>query len=75
MVELGLFPDSASVAGGELSVGSMSAAELAAEFDAVHTVERAKRVGSIEEIIPARTLRPYLIETLLADLERLNRGS
>jgi acetyl-CoA carboxylase carboxyltransferase component/biotin carboxyl carrier protein len=46
-------------------------AELAAEFDAVHTVERAKRVGSIEEIIPARSIRPYLIETLRADLARL----
>jgi acetyl-CoA carboxylase carboxyltransferase component len=46
-------------------------AELAAEFDAVHSVERAKRVGSIEEIIPSRTIRPYLIETLESDLARL----
>jgi acetyl-CoA carboxylase carboxyltransferase component len=45
-------------------------AEMAAEYDAVHTVERAKRVGSIEEIIPARTLRPYLIDTLQNDLAR-----
>ena len=48
-------------------------AELAREFDAVHSVERAKRVGSIEEIIPAHTIRPYLIDTLTADLARLRK--
>jgi acetyl/propionyl-CoA carboxylase alpha subunit/acetyl-CoA carboxylase carboxyltransferase component len=45
-------------------------AELAAEFDAVHSVERAKRVGSIEEIIPSHNLRPYLIETLEQGLSK-----
>jgi acetyl/propionyl-CoA carboxylase alpha subunit/acetyl-CoA carboxylase carboxyltransferase component len=45
-------------------------AEVAAEFDAVHSVERAKRVGSIEEIIPAREIRPYLIDILERDLKR-----
>jgi acetyl-CoA carboxylase carboxyltransferase component len=44
--------------------------EVAAEYDAVHSVERAKRVGSIEEIIPARTIRPYLIDTLRAALKK-----
>ena len=39
-------------------------AEVAAEFDSIHTVERAKRVGSLEEIIPAREIRPLLIELL-----------
>ena len=39
-------------------------AELAAEFDAIHTVERALRVGSLEEILPARAMRPYLIGLL-----------
>jgi acetyl/propionyl-CoA carboxylase alpha subunit/acetyl-CoA carboxylase carboxyltransferase component/multidrug efflux pump subunit AcrA (membrane-fusion protein) len=48
-------------------------AELAREFDAVHSVERAKRVGSIEEIIPAHTIRPYLIDTLTKDLARLRK--
>ncbi|HEY2734212.1 MAG TPA: hypothetical protein VGI70_09510, partial [Polyangiales bacterium] len=46
-------------------------AEVAAEYDKVHSVERAKRVGSIEEIIPAKTIRPYLIDTLRKDLIRL----
>ena len=39
-------------------------AEIAAEFDAIHTVDRAKRVGSLEGIIPARDIRPRLIEML-----------
>ena len=42
-------------------------AEVAAEFDAIHTVERAKRVGSLEEIIPARDDPSALIDTLTAD--------
>jgi len=39
-------------------------AELAQEFDAVHTVERAREVGSLEAIFPARQLRQRLIEAL-----------
>jgi acetyl-CoA carboxylase carboxyltransferase component len=34
---------------------------VAAEFDAVHSIERAKTVGSVDEIVPARRLRPALI--------------
>jgi acetyl-CoA carboxylase carboxyltransferase component len=41
-------------------------AELAAEFDAIHTVERAREVGSLEAIFPARHLRQRLIEALQA---------
>ena len=36
-------------------------AEVAAEFDAIHTVERAKEVGSIEEILGPGPLRRWLI--------------
>ena len=36
-------------------------AEVAAEFDAIHTVERAREVGSLESIIEPRELRPALI--------------
>ena len=39
-------------------------AEVAAEFDAVHTVERAQRVGSLEMILEPRTLRPTLVRWL-----------
>ena len=39
-------------------------AEVAAEFDSIHTVDRAQRVGSLEGIIAARDIRPRLIELL-----------
>ncbi len=39
-------------------------AELAEEFDAIHSVERALQVGSLEAILPARAMRPYLIGLL-----------
>lgn len=41
-------------------------AELAAEFDAVHTVERALRVGSIAAIIEPAELRLRVVEFLQA---------
>src|SRR5690606_5354512 len=34
--------------------------EVAAEFDAVHNISRAREVGSVHTIIPAAQLRPYL---------------
>ena len=39
-------------------------AAIAAEFDRVHSVERAQQVGSLHEIIAADELRPRLIEQL-----------
>ncbi len=39
-------------------------AELAAEFDAVHTVERAKQVGSLEEIVAPADMRSFLVRSL-----------
>jgi len=39
-------------------------AEIAAEFDAIHTVERAHRVGSLERILPTSAMRPTLIALL-----------
>ncbi|TVQ96325.1 MAG: hypothetical protein EA403_16440, partial [Spirochaetaceae bacterium] len=41
-------------------------AALAARFDAVHSVERAKQVGSIDEIVTTANLRPYLIQRIEA---------
>lgn len=46
------------------SVRSDKLGEVAAEFDQVHSVERALRVGSIDAIIPAARLRPRLIEAV-----------
>ncbi len=37
---------------------------VADEFDRVHNIERALRVGSVDRIIPARELRPYVIDAL-----------
>jgi acetyl/propionyl-CoA carboxylase alpha subunit/acetyl-CoA carboxylase carboxyltransferase component len=39
-------------------------AELAAEFDAIHTVERARDVGSLEGIVPASQIRQRIIDAL-----------
>ena len=36
-------------------------AEVAAEFDKIHSVDRAKQVGSLEGVISARNIRPFLI--------------
>ena len=39
-------------------------AEVASEFDAVHTVERAQKVGSLHGIIEPRELRSLLSDWL-----------
>jgi acetyl/propionyl-CoA carboxylase alpha subunit/acetyl-CoA carboxylase carboxyltransferase component len=39
-------------------------AELAAEFDRIHSVERALEVGSLESLLDPRALRPALIRWL-----------
>ena len=46
--------------------------ELAAEFDSVHSVERAVEVGSVSSIIPAAELRPYLIEAIERGMQRIS---
>jgi acetyl-CoA carboxylase carboxyltransferase component len=37
---------------------------LAHEFDAIHSVERARRVGSLDAVVPAARMRPHLIDLL-----------
>jgi acetyl-CoA carboxylase carboxyltransferase component len=39
-------------------------AEVAAEFDAIHSVERARDVGSLSEIVPPAETRAFLIREL-----------
>ena len=39
-------------------------AELAAEFDRIHSVERAPRMGSLTDIIEPSDMRPYLVGEL-----------
>ena len=43
---------------------------VAAEFDAVHSIERARQVGSVHDIIAARRLRPALIAAIEAGIEQ-----
>ncbi len=38
--------------------------EVAGEFDHIHSVQRALRVGSVDRIIAAADLRPYVIDAL-----------
>jgi acetyl-CoA carboxylase carboxyltransferase component len=46
--------------------------EVAAEFDAVHNIQRALAVGSVDRIIPAAELRPYLVDALERRMARSN---
>lgn len=43
------------------AVHSEKLGEVATEFDSIHSIERARDVGSVDEIIPAAELRPRLI--------------
>ena len=38
--------------------------EVAAEFDAIHSIERARQVGSVDRIVAPGRLRPYLIDAV-----------
>jgi acetyl-CoA carboxylase carboxyltransferase component len=46
------------------AVRSEKLGEVAAEFDAVHSIERAVAVGSVDAIISAAELRPRLIDAV-----------
>jgi len=51
-------------------VHSEKVGEVASEFDHIHNVQRARRVGSIDHVIPPAALRPYLIEALERGIQR-----
>ena len=56
-------------------VRSEKLGQVAAEFDAIHDIDRALRVGSVHRIIDPHDLRPYLVDAvergLARELERL----
>jgi acetyl-CoA carboxylase carboxyltransferase component len=52
------------------SIRSQKLGEVAAEFDGVHSIERAVEVGSVDAIISARELRPQLIAAVERGLVR-----
>ena len=54
----------------EKVVHSEKLREVAEEFDTVHSVHRALTVGSVHRIIPASTLRPYLVDAIERGIER-----
>ena len=47
--------------------------EVAAEFDAIHSVQRAKDVGSVHRIIAAADLRPELVAAVERGMARVDR--
>jgi len=44
--------------------------QVADEFDAIHSVQRAQRVGAVHVILPPARLRPYLIDALERGMAR-----
>lgn len=52
------------------AVRSDKLGEVAAEFEAVHTVERARQVGSVHSIIAAAELRPSIVAAVERGMAR-----
>ncbi len=51
-------------------VRSEKLGEVADEFDERHTIQRALSVGSVDRIIPAADLRPYVVDALERGMAR-----
>ena len=51
-------------------VHSEKLGEMAAEFDHVHSVQRALEVGALNHILPPADLRPYLIHAVERGMEK-----
>ncbi len=54
----------------KLLVRSEKLGEVAEEFDRIHSVHRALKMGSLDRIIPASGLRPYLIDAIERGMQR-----
>ena len=52
------------------AVRSEKLGEVAAEFEAIHDIERPRQVGSVHDIIAAAELRPRLIAAVERGMER-----
>ncbi len=52
------------------AVRSEKLGEVAAEFDSVHSIERAVKMGSVDAVIAPSLLRPKLIEAVRLGLDR-----
>ncbi len=53
------------------AVRSEKLGEVADEFDAVHDINRAQRMGSVDRIIAAKDIRPYVVDALERGMARL----
>ena len=51
-------------------VRSQMLGQVADEFDTAHSIQRAQRVGSVDEIVAPTQLRPYLIAAVRRGMER-----
>jgi acetyl/propionyl-CoA carboxylase alpha subunit/acetyl-CoA carboxylase carboxyltransferase component len=68
-------PDEASALRAKLesawpTVHAEKLGQMADEFDRVHSIERAREVGSVQAIVPAARLRPYLIDAVRRGMQR-----
>jgi acetyl-CoA carboxylase carboxyltransferase component len=61
---------SAELAALRPAVRSEKLGEVADEFDAAHSIQRAQRVGSVDEIVAPHELRPYLIGAVRRGMAR-----
>jgi acetyl-CoA carboxylase carboxyltransferase component len=61
----------AELAAVRTAVRSEKLGEVAEEFENVHNIERARSVGSVDAIIPARELRPYLVGAVERGISRM----
>jgi acetyl-CoA carboxylase carboxyltransferase component len=55
-------------------VRSEKLGEVGEEYDRVHSIERALKVGSLDRIIAARELRPYLVDAVERGMARFQPG-
>jgi acetyl-CoA carboxylase carboxyltransferase component len=60
----------AALAGTWAAVHAEKLGDVAREFDDVHSIQRAQRVGSLDRIIPAAMLRPYLVDAVERGMRR-----
>ncbi len=61
---------SAALAEAQASVRAEKLAEVAAEFDRIHSIQRAVEVGSVDAIISVTELRPRIIDAIEQGLRR-----
>ncbi|MGB8379876.1 MAG: carboxyl transferase domain-containing protein [Dermatophilaceae bacterium] len=64
----------ARVAAISAQVRSEKLGEVADEFDSIHTIERALRTGSVDRIIGAEQIRPWVIDALERGMARTTGG-